>query len=270
MGIARSTYYARPKGRSAAKQKDDADIRDRLEALALTFPRYGYRRMTAQLQREGFGVNHKRVLRIMREADLLVKPKPRWICTTQQTEGARVYPNLYKDASVEGMDAVWVADITYIRILCGFVYLAVILDAWSRKVIGYALAKRLDASFTLAALREALAERQPAPGCIHHSDRGWQYACDDYLRLLNAHRFRISMAATGNPYENAMVESFFKTLKCEEVHLMQYETWADVTERVPVFIEEVYNRERLHSALGYVSPNEFEQTMNRPVRSASP
>ncbi len=267
MGLARSSYYYRAKGRSEAKA--DADIRDRLEALALRFPRYGYRRMTAQLKREDYRVNHKRVLRIMREARLLVKTKKRTVRTTDGRHRYAVYPNLYKNVEVETIDTVWVADITYIRVLLGFVYLAVILDAFSRKVVGYTLSKSLDARLTLTALKSALQARRPKRGCIHHSDRGVQYACDEYVGLLETHGFRGSMSSKGNPYENAQVESFFKTLKTEEVYLMDYRDWDGVVRHLPVFIEDVYNRERLHSALGYVSPEEFEQTLNRPKQMAA-
>jgi len=269
MGLSRSSYYYRAKGEPEAKRKEDADIRDRLEALALRFPRYGYRRMTAQLRREGFRANHKRVLRIMREAELLVKTRKRYVHTTDSRHGHAVYPNLYREAKVKAIDAVWVADITYIRVLLGFVYLAVILDAFSRKVVGYALSKSLDAQLTLSALRSALGSRRPKLGCIHHSDRGVQYACEEYVELLKARGFRISMASKGNPFENAQVESFFKTLKTEEVYLMDYRDWDDVVRCLPVFIEDVYNRERLHSALGYMSPEEFEQTFNRPNQMAA-
>lgn len=225
--------------------------------------------MTKQLWREGFKFNHKRVLRIMRESDLLLKAKKRFVRTTRSGHSLAVYPNLYREVEIRGLDTVWIADITYIRVLLGFVYLAVILDAFSRKVVGYALSKSLDARLTLSALRSALKARQPKRGCIHHSDRGVQYACHEYVGLLEVHGFRISMSSKGNPYENARVESFFKTLKTEEVYLMDYRDWGDVVSRLPIFIEEVYNRERLHSALGYMSPEEFEQTFNRPKQMAA-
>ena len=269
MGLARSSYYYRAKGQPEAKVKADADIRDRLEALALKFPRYGYRRMTAQLKREGYGANHKRVLRIMREARLLVKTRKRTVRTTESRHGYAAYPNLYKRVDVKEIDTVWVADITYIRVLLGFVYLAVILDAFSRKVVGYALSKSLDPQLTLCALKSAVSARRPKRGCIHHSDRGVQYACNEYVGLLETHGFRGSMASKGNPYENAQVESFFKTLKTEEVYLMDYRDWDDVVRHLPVFIEDVYNRERLHSALGYMSPEEFERTLHRPKQLAA-
>ena len=268
MGLSRSSYYYRAKGQPEAKVKADADIRDRLEVLALKFPRYGYRRMTAQLKREGYGVNHKRVLRVMREAGLLVKTRRRRVRTTESRHGYAPYPNLYKQAEVKAIDTVWVADITYIRVLLGFVYLAVVLDAFSRKVVGYGLSKSLERRLTLSALKSALSARRPKRGCIHHSDRGVQYACNEYVGFLETHGLRGSMSSKGKPYENAQVESFFKTLKMEEVYLMDYRDWDDVVRHLPVFIEDVYNRERLHSALGYLSPEEYERTLHRPKQLA--
>jgi transposase InsO family protein len=264
MGLSRSSYYDRPSGPSPEQRKAQADLRDRIEQIALKFPRYGYRRVTAQLQREGFGVNHKRVLRLMRESDLLVKARRKWLCTTDSRHGYRVWPNLYRQARPTGINQVWVADLTYIRLLWEFVYLAVILDAFSRRVVGYALSQRLDASLTLGALRAALGDRRPAAGCIHHSDRGVQYACDEYVGLLTGAGMRISMSRRGNPFDNAQAESFFKTLKWEEVNLTQYRNFEQAAAAIPAFIEQVYNRERLHSALGYLSPVEFEEHLSPP------
>jgi len=258
MDIPRSTYYYKPRV-DEVKRRQDADIRERLEELALRFPRYGYRRMTAQLKREDFRVNHKRVLRLMREADLLCRTKRRFVRTTDSNHPYRVYPNVYGDTIITGVDQVWVADITYIRLLNGFVYLAVILDAYSRRVVGWALSRHIDAALTCAALRAAIAARNPSAGCIHHSDRGVQYAADDYIEILEEHKFIISMSRKGNPYDNAQAESFMKTLKVEEVYVSEYRTFTEVQERIGEFIELIYNQERLHSALGYVSPVEFEQ-----------
>ena len=268
MGLARSSYYYQPRGATPAKLQTDVDLRDRIEEIALRFPRYGYRRMTRQLQREGFLVNHKRVLRLMRASDLLVKCRRKWVSTTDSKHGFRVYPNFRQAVTPTGLNQVWVADLTYIRLRWEFVYLAVILDAFSRRVVGYALSRSLEASLTVAALQAALTDRRPSLGCIHHSDRGVQYACDEYVRLLTEAGLRISMSRRGNPYDNAQAESFFKTLKHEEVNLTEYRNFEEVAASIPAFIEQVYNRERLHSALGYLPPVEFESALgglNPPV-----
>lgn len=267
MGLARSSYYYAPRGASAEKRQADADLRDRLEEIAVRFPRYGYRRMTAQLQREGFAVNHKRVLRLMRESDLLVKARRKWPCTTDSRHGLGVWPNLYRQARPAGINQVWVADLTYLRLRWEFAYLAVILDAFSRRVVGYALSGSLQASLTVGALKAALRDRCPPPGCLHHSDRGVQYACDEYVALLSGAGFRISMSRRGNPFDNAQAESFFKTLKWEEVNLTEYRNLEEARAAIPAFIEGIYNRERLHSALGYRSPVEFEEQLISPPRA---
>jgi transposase InsO family protein len=261
LNLSLSSYYYKSKGQSQEQIKQENDLRGHIEQIALEFPRYGYRRITRQLRREGIIANHKRVLRLMRESSLLVVAKRKWVKTTDSTHGYPVYSNLAKDLILTNINQLWIADITYIRILLGFVYLAVILDAFSRKALGYSISKNLDAEFALAALRMAIQRRFLPKGVIHHSDQGVQYASETYTQELLKHGFRISMARRGNPFDNAKAESFIKTLKSEEVYLWEYSTLEDVQKRVPYFIEAVYNQKRLHSALGYLPPDEFEASL---------
>ena len=256
-GLSRASYYrwrVPPLGCPV-----EMELRDAMQHIALEFPAYGYRRLTAELERRGFQVNHKHVLRLMREDNLLCLRHKSFVVTTDSRHDLPVYPNLAQAILPDAVNQLWVADITYIRLRKEFVYLAVLLDAFSRRVIGWALGRTLEAELALSALRMALRQRQPAPGLVHHSDRGVQYASYDYTGLLKEHKIRISMSRKGNPYDNAACESFIKTLKYEEVYRTEYRDLADAYASIGEFIERVYNQQRLHSALGYVPLAEFEQ-----------
>lgn len=237
----------------------EMEIRDEMQKIALEWPAYGYRRITAALEHRGFAINHKRVLRIMRDDNLLCVRRPGFVVTTDSRHNLPVYPNLARQTVATAINQLWVADITYIRLQSEFVYLAVILDAFSRRVIGWALGRTLQAELALAALRMALSERKPPPGFIHHSDRGIQYASLVYTDLLRQHQAQISMSRKGNPYDNAACESFMKTLKYEEVYRNEYRDFHEARAHIGEFLERVYNQTRLHSALGYLPPAEFEQ-----------
>jgi putative transposase len=237
----------------------EMEIRDELQEIALQWPAYGYRRITAELQRHGFDINHKRVLRMMREDNLLCIRQRAFVATTDSRHNLPVYPNLARTINPSAINQLWVADITYIRLRTEFVYLAVILDAFSRRVVGWALGRTLEAALVIAALRMALTERKPPPGLVHHSDRGVQYASRDYTEVLLQHGAIISMSRKGNPYDNAACESFMKTLKQEEVYRNEYRDFDEAHASIGEFLELVYNQKRLHSALGYLPPAEFEQ-----------
>jgi len=239
----------------------DLDLRDEMQGIAVEFPYYGWRRMQRELKERGWVVNHKRLRRIMREDNLLCLRQRKFVVTTDSNHHRPVYSSLAGEMKLTGVNQLWVADITYIRLEQEFVYLAVVLDAFSRRVIGWALDRSLQDELTLAALRMALRERQPAPGLVHHSDRGVQYASDDYTDLLKDHHIRISMSRKGNPYDNAICESFMKSLKYDEVHRQEYRDLGEARSCIQRFLEKVYNERRLHSALGYCSPAKFEQSL---------
>lgn len=259
MNLAPTTFYYRPKIDPKEREKSDADLRDLIESIQLELPGYGHRRLYREMLRRNLRVNKKRIRRIQEKYGLFPIVWKKFVTSTTDSNHAhRIYPNLTKNLEVAALNQVWVADITYIRILTCFVYLAVILDRFSRKVIGWAIAKSLHRSLAIDALKMAIEERDPPEGCMHHSDRGVQYASEDYVNILEGRKMQISMSRKGNCYDNAFAETFFKTLKYEEVHLSNYETYDDVLKRVPFFIEEVYNKKRLHSSLGYLTPEEFE------------
>jgi putative transposase len=244
---------------------DDLDLRDEIQKIALEFPYYGRPRITAELKRRGWEVNHKRVGRILREDNLLCLRRGRFVVmTTDSHHSLRVYSNLAKDMDLTGIDQLWRADITYIRLETEFVYLAVVLDAYSRRVIGWALDRHLEDDLAIAALKMALKRRMPSEGLVHHSDRGVQYASNEYTGLLRENGIRISMSRRGNPYDNAACESFMKTLKYEEVYRQEYHDLAEARSNIGHFIEKIYNSKRLHSALGYVPPAEFERSLLIP------
>ena len=237
----------------------DVELRHAIQNISLENRFYGYRRVTAQLNQQGWAVNHKRVLRLMRADNLLALRKRRYVLTTDSHHPFAIYPNLVPRLVLNGVNQLWVSDITYVRLRETFLYLAVVLDAYSRKAVGWELGHTLEASLAVAALEKALAARSIEAGLVHHSDRGVQYASGVYVELLESRGFLISMSRKGNPYDNAKAESFMKTLKCEEVYLRQYRDADDARASLGEFIDEVYNHKRLHSALGYQAPEVFEQ-----------
>lgn len=256
-GLSRAGFYRSRVPHQASPV--EMDIRDEMQRIAVESTAYGYRRITAELQRRGFAVNHKRVLRMMREDNLLCVQRRRFVVTTDSRHNLPIYPNLAGQMTPTAINQLWVADITYIRLRTEFVYLAVVLDAFSRRVIGWALGRTLEAELAVAALRMALMERKPQPGFVHHSDRGVQYASQEYTEMLKQQHAQISMSRKGNPYDNAACESFMKTLKYEEVYRNEYRDFQEARASMDEFLGRVYNQKRLHSALGYVPPAEFEQ-----------
>lgn len=263
LGVSRSGYDGWVKRKRSPNPQDPYEMKliNEIQKIALDFPRYGYRRVTKELQRRDFAVNHKRVLTVMRKDNLLCVKKLFKPQTTDSDHSFRVYPNLAKDLEVIRLNQLWVSDITYIRLVREFVYLAVIMDVFSRKCVGWELSRDIDTQLTLNALDKALANRKgmDLSGLIHHSDQGVQYAANDYIDRLNDHGIRISMSRKGNPYDNAFAESLIKTLKYEEVYLKEYEFLDDAYSNIGGFLEDVYNEKRLHSSIGYLPPNEFEK-----------
>lgn len=263
LGISRSRYYKRNN-----TVGPDPPARGAIQQIALEFPYYGYRRITWELHRRGQPINHKRVLRIMREDNLLCVRKKFKITTTDSDHGLPVFPNIARDIDVTKPNQLWVADITYIQLQREFIYLAAIIDIFSRKCVGWDLGRRIDAVLALNALIMAISERKPMgfDELVHHSDQGVQYASHEYVDMLENHGIRVSMSRRGNPYDNAFAESFMKTMKAEEVYMKEYRTFEEAYVNIKEFIEEVYNSKRLHSSIGYVPPNEFEAAvLNRSV-----
>lgn len=260
--VSRSGYFKWRKqlGAIPFTNYENEDTRDQIQEIALEFPGYGYRRITVELQNRGYVVNHKRVLRLMRQDNLLCLKRKFKPITTDSSHGLPVYPNLLKNIKITGLNQVWASDITYVQLLHENIYLAVILDLSSRKCIGWDLGRNMGRQLVMNALAKALKNRwtESTQGLIHHSDQGIQYASQDYVDYLKKHNILISMSRKGNPYDNAFAESFIKTLKWEEVYLNEYETFEDALRNIRHFIEKVYNKKRLHSGLGYKSPDQFE------------
>jgi putative transposase len=255
--VSRAGYYRRLAEVEPAEE--DMTVGDAIQKIALEHKRrYGYRRITAQLRRQGLVVNHKRILKLMREDNLLAIRRRKFVITTDSRHELKVYVNLAARMELTGLNQLWVADITYIRLQAEFVYLSVVIDRYSRRVVGWALDRTLAARMAVAALQRAIAARQPGPGLVHHSDRGFQYASKEYVDVLQLHKMEPSMSRAANPYDNAACESFMKTLKQEEIYCNQYRDQEELSAHMEEFIDLYYNRQRLHSALGYRTPEEFE------------
>lgn len=261
MELSVSAYHYKPKVDRKERAIAETAVCDMIEKIRCTHHTSGYRTLLPYLRQEGIFIGETRLRRIMRENSLQAKVKRAFTRTTNSNHGYRYFPNLIRGREVKDINEVWVVDITYIRVLTGFVYLAAVMDLYSRKIIGWALSRNIDADLCLDALKMAIERRKPPVGCIHHSDRGVQYLCHKYVALLKNSGFEISNSARGNPYENAFIESFNKTLKVEEVYLAHYDSMAQIFEDVPKFIEEVYNEKRVHSGIDYRTPNEFERSL---------
>lgn len=255
-----STYYSDGKVSREEREKFEADVRGKIEHIRIEQPMTGYRPLLRHLKRQGVRIGERKLRGIIQKFELQVRSKKRFTVTTMSEHDQRRYPNLIEEMMIDGPNQVWASDITYIRIENGFVYLAVIIDLFSRKIIGWQISKRIDSKLVVNALEMAITRRQPPKGVIHHSDQGVQHLSDDYVGILHAGGFYVSCSRKGNPYDNAWTESFMKTLKYNEVHLWNYKTILDVLDRVPYFIEEIYNKKRLHSSLDYQTPEEYEKT----------
>lgn len=270
MNLAESTYYADPKVSRKDRDEREADIRGKVEQIRVEFPRTGYRMLLGHLKRAGVKIGERRLRGILKKFELQFRHKKKFVRTTNSNHEHEVHPNLIEELTINDINQVWTVDITYIRINTGFVYLAVVLDLYSRKVIGWSISKKIDGKLAIDALTMAIKRRNPPRGVIHHSDRGVQYLCDAYVAILDEHGFHKSCSRKGNPYDNAWTESFMKTLKYDEIHMREYDTFLDVVENLPNFIEEVYNKKRLHSSLNYLPPEEFESKVAAEVNVDRP
>jgi len=266
MGMSRAAYYYKPKEKEG-KNKRDKDLCKMIRKICYQYPYYGYRRVRAALMRKKITVSRKKVLKLMKMMGIQVKRKKKYTRTTNSKHNLKVYPNLVKNLTVERVNQLWCSDITYISLASDFAYLAAIIDAFSRKIVGYCLATTLGKELALEALKMALAARDTS-NLIHHSDKGIQYCSSEYINLLKDNNIKISMSAKGMPVENAFSESFFGSLKVEEIYMWEYETYADAIERIPYFIEEVYNKKRLHSSIGYMPPEEFENKLIGVIKNS--
>ncbi len=263
-GVSRASFY---RGwEQKAPSEAEAALRDAVQRTALAYRGYGYRRITPLVQRAGFMVGQEKVRRILRSDNLLAVHRRKFVATTDSNHRFRVYPNLAESLDVTAVNQLWVADITHLRLRSEFVFLAVVLDAFSRRVIGWDLGRTLDTKLPLAALEKAIAARRPQPGLVHHSDHGTQYASNEYVKRLEAFGALISMSRAGSPWENGTCESFIKTLKREEIDARRYSGFAELQRHLDEFIEQIYNKVRLHSALGYRSPEQFEEAQNPEVK----